>query len=254
MKQIFALATVCLMVSKTPLVSASADLGPIHLDSTNFYGSVVDKQTSQVVGEKPWFVKFFAPWCGHCKKLAPVWDELAANHPDDMNVAKVDCTSAEGKPLCTDFGVKGYPTLLFFPPGKHTSGDSTSYFKYKGARDLQSLEKFSVGAGWKAAEVEKEIIPEQLEGWPAWKRYGEQTVLGMKDDVDILFKQLGADKYVPEIARLPIVITIFLLPVGLVIGLACCLDDGEIDKPVQVSHHNQPAKKHPAQVRADKKD
>lgn len=243
MKQIFAIATVGLMVSTSQLVSANNDLGPIHLDNTNFYGTVVDKQTSQVIGDKPWFVKFFAPWCGHCKKLAPIWDELAEAHsPDEMNVAKVDCTSTQGKPLCTDFGVKGYPTLLFFPTGNHVSGDSTNYFKYKGSRDLQSLEKFSLGDGWKGAE--KEIIPEQLEGLPAWKRYGEQSILGMAEDVNILFKQLGADKYVPEVARLPIVISVFLLPIGLVIGLACCLDDGDIEKPVQVNP-SQVSKKHP---------
>merc|ERR1740129_2530421 len=58
------------------------------------------------------FIKFFAPWCGHCKKMAPDWENLAEEWADDAIglVAEVDCT-AEGKPLCDANGVKGFPTL-----------------------------------------------------------------------------------------------------------------------------------------------
>ena len=59
-----------------------------------------------------WFIKFYAPWCGHCKRLAPIWEEVATELKGITNVAKVDVTQNRG--LGKQFGVKGFPTLLLF--------------------------------------------------------------------------------------------------------------------------------------------
>jgi len=89
--------------------------------------------TGQTTGK--WFVKFYAPWCGHCKHLAPVWDELAkivAEEDSNLQtfvIAKVDCT--EHKAACTRFGVRGYPTLKLIANGQ--------IYDYKGARKLDAL-------------------------------------------------------------------------------------------------------------------
>ena len=82
------------------------------------------------------FVKFFAPWCGHCKRMKPAWDavmeEFASS--DSVLVADVDCVEA-GKPLCDKVGVKGFPTIKY--------GDPNDLQDYKGGREKDDLSKFA---------------------------------------------------------------------------------------------------------------
>ncbi|KAI0765904.1 protein disulfide isomerase [Trametes elegans] len=87
---------------------------------------------------KPALVEFFAPWCGHCKNLAPTYEQLAdafAHAKDKVVVAKVDADGA-GKPLGQKYGVTGYPTLKWFGP---EGGEPE---KYEGGRDLDALANF----------------------------------------------------------------------------------------------------------------
>lgn len=82
------------------------------------------------------FLKFFAPWCGHCKAMKPAWDSLMSEFADSTTVlvADVDCIGS-GKPLCDEMGVQGFPTVKF--------GDPSNLEAYKGARDLESLKAFT---------------------------------------------------------------------------------------------------------------
>lgn len=57
--------------------------------------------------------EFFAPWCGHCKALAPKYEEAATElKAKNIPLVKVDCTEEED--LCMNYGIEGYPTLKIF--------------------------------------------------------------------------------------------------------------------------------------------
>ncbi|KAK6476905.1 protein disulfide-isomerase A3-like [Huso huso] len=61
-------------------------------------------------------VEFFAPWCGHCKRLAPEYESAATRLKGIVSLAKVDCTANTN--VCNKFGVSGYPTLKIFRDGE----------------------------------------------------------------------------------------------------------------------------------------
>ena len=71
------------------------------------------------LGSKAALVEFYAPWCGHCKSLAPVYEELALVYAGDPEVviAKVDATDGDNEQLGSQFEVQGFPTIKFFPAG-----------------------------------------------------------------------------------------------------------------------------------------
>ncbi|KAI9317131.1 thioredoxin-like protein [Dichotomocladium elegans] len=74
---------------------------------------------------QPWFVKFYAPWCGFCKKLAPAWVEMAKDLKHQVNVGEVNCDMQ--RDVCTKNGVTGFPTLKLFANGEeHLYNDDRS--------------------------------------------------------------------------------------------------------------------------------
>jgi len=88
---------------------------------------------SLVDGTKDAFVEFYAPWCGHCKSLAPKWEEMAEQLKDNDNVVvgKMDATAND---VPSQFEVQGFPTIYWVPKGKLNAP-----VKYQGGRETKDL-------------------------------------------------------------------------------------------------------------------
>ena len=95
-----------------------------------------------------------APWCGHCKQLAPIWDKLGEKYKDnkDIMIAKMDSTANEVESV----KVSSFPTLKYFPK------DGRPVVDYNGAREFDAFVKFldSDGKDVEAASGGEEEAPE----------------------------------------------------------------------------------------------
>ncbi|KAF9418983.1 hypothetical protein HW555_004310 [Spodoptera exigua] len=72
-----------------------------------------------ISNEGMWFVKFYAPWCAHCRRIEPIWAHVAQSlYNSPIKVAKVDCTRFMA--VATHFKVRAYPTIMFIKgPYRH---------------------------------------------------------------------------------------------------------------------------------------
>lgn len=121
----------------------SKDPHVFELNSRNFH-KVIDNSNYTTI------VKFYAPWCGYCKQLAPIYHKLGKlihkEHQYAVNVAAVNCDILENKQLCAQYRVQGFPTLMVFRPAKYTGNPSTSKHHasevYSGERSLKKMSQF----------------------------------------------------------------------------------------------------------------
>ncbi len=107
-----------------------------------------------------WLIKFYAPWCGHCRKMEPTYERVAELLHGEVNVARVDVPA--NRELGTRFDVKGFPTIKFLSKGK--------VYDYAGRRTAEDLVEFAKG-GYQIQQP-KEIMP----------------ALGMFGEILIVFK------------------------------------------------------------------
>jgi len=81
-------------------------------------------------------IEFYAPWCGHCKKLTPIYDELATKLKDEeeIEIVKMDATAND---VPSQFEVRGFPTLYWVP-----KNNKDKPVRYEGGRELEDFIKY----------------------------------------------------------------------------------------------------------------
>jgi protein disulfide-isomerase A1 len=129
--------------------------GPVTVVVAHNYKDVIMDEDKDVL------IEFYAPWCGHCKSLAPKYEQLASAYAplsDKVTIAKCDATLND-----VDDDIKGFPTIKLYPAGKKDSPVS-----YSGDRSIESLVEFIKENGTHGIKVEvKEPVVMQDQGQAA---------------------------------------------------------------------------------------
>jgi len=120
----------------------SKSSGVVDLNPNNFDNRVKDS-------DGIWIVEFYAPWCGHCKQLAPQYQKAAQALKGIIGVGAVDCDVH--KQLCGQYGVQGFPTIKVFGANKNKPED------YQGGRTADAI----VQAAQKSAQ---KLVQDRLGG------------------------------------------------------------------------------------------
>jgi len=109
----------------------------VELTDSNFEKEVLNSQEMVLV-------EFFAPWCGHCQRLAPEWAKAASELKGKAKVAALDATVHQS--MAQRFQVQGYPTIKFFPAGAKDWNSAQEYNGGRTASDIVAwaMERFTV--------------------------------------------------------------------------------------------------------------
>jgi len=179
----------CLLLSLFTLahceVAVSGGVKIPAASSTSFVKTLTDatfehdthSSTGATTGD--WFVEFYAPWCGHCVKLAPDWDRLsvwAREEQIPISIAKLDGT--EEVRTAKRFDIRGFPSLKLFSQGK--------VYDYSGARTLDAMKKYIEGREW--AGSDGKAVPVQLSWSETMRDSLREQMNGLKE---MLYRKTG---------------------------------------------------------------
>lgn len=125
------LADVCLAseVKKNKKKKKSTKKKPFNFKKDGKLITLTDENFDEQTKTGIWMVKFYAPWCGHCKNIAPHWKEFARVAGDTIHIAELDCIA--NPQAAAKFKVTGYPTIYLF-------GEEIDRVEYKGENTVKA--------------------------------------------------------------------------------------------------------------------
>ncbi|KAK9448479.1 thioredoxin-like protein [Limtongia smithiae] len=166
----------------------------LNLTPANFDDEILNTNHTSIV-------EFYAEWCGHCKNLRPHFIKAAQSLSGVAKVAAVHCEDAANKPLCSRYGVRGYPTLKIFrpstkrgatvPPGGSWKPQPIVE-DYTGGRHAKAISDTVVE---KIANRVKRLKAAEIEGWIAEQNNERIKVILFTDKANTppMFKALAVD-------------------------------------------------------------
>ena len=101
---------------------------------------ITDNNYKEILAEgKPVVIDFWAPWCGPCKMVGPIIEELAAEYEGKVAIGK--CDVDDNNDAATEFGIRSIPTVLFFKDGQLVDKQIGSSPKAKYVEKIEALLK-----------------------------------------------------------------------------------------------------------------
>ncbi|KAI8324820.1 thioredoxin-domain-containing protein, partial [Martensiomyces pterosporus] len=137
---------------------------------------------------QPTFVKFYAPWCGHCQSLEPEYERAAKRTLGIAKFYAVNCDEDKNKPLCARYNVQGFPTLKVFTE-KRTKRGTRRSVDYQGERKSSAMVKFARSL---LPNLSRKLASDELDGFVASTELPKAVLLTDKKTTAELWKGVSA--------------------------------------------------------------
>ncbi|KAJ2786802.1 hypothetical protein GGI15_001213 [Coemansia interrupta] len=172
----------------TVVLSASPVLGMYDAGSVvkQLGASNFDRVLSKT--SQPTFVKFYAPWCGHCKNLEPEYERAASKARGVAKFYAVNCDEDRNRGLCAQYNVQGFPTLKVFTE-KRTKKGSRRSVDYLGKRKASAMAKFARSL---LPNLSKKIGSDELESFVGAGSLPKAILLTERTQASELWKGVSA--------------------------------------------------------------